>query len=95
MRSAHSFARGRITALDVLGAELLTMKVRPTSRLRNATVLELRLPDPSVIALLVRDGPAFVPQLDRRIEADDELLIVTATKAREHVKIDPLGVGGW
>jgi len=69
--------------LDVLGAELLTMKVRPNSRLHNVTVLELRLPDPAVITLIIRDGRTFVPQPATRIEAGDELLIVTTTKARE------------
>jgi cell volume regulation protein A len=46
-------------------------------------VLELRLPDPSVITLIIRDGHPFVPQPETRIEAGDELLIVTTTKARE------------
>ncbi|HEY7054753.1 MAG TPA: potassium/proton antiporter [Mycobacterium sp.] len=69
--------------LDVLGAELLTMRVRPSSRLRNVSVLELRLPDPSVITLIIRGGHPFVPQLDTQFEAGDELLIVTTSKARE------------
>ena len=69
--------------LDVLGAELLTMTVRPSSRLRNVSVLELRLPDPSVITLIIRGGHAFVPQPETRIEAGDELLIVTTTRARD------------
>ena len=69
--------------LDVLGAELLTMTVRPSSGLRNVSVLELRLPDPSVITLIVRGGHAFVPQLDTHIQAGDELLIVTTSAARE------------
>jgi cell volume regulation protein A len=69
--------------LDVLGAELLTMTVRPASRLRNVTMLELRLPDPTVITLIIRGGHAFVPQPETRIEAGDELLIVTTTKARD------------
>ena len=47
--------------LDVLEAELLTMTVQPPSRLHNVTVLELRLPDPSVITLIIRDGHTFVP----------------------------------
>jgi cell volume regulation protein A len=68
--------------LDVLDAELLTMTVRPTSRLHNVTVLELRLPDPSVITLIIRDGHTFVPLPETRIEADDELLIVTTSKTR-------------
>ncbi len=69
--------------LDVLGAELLTMTVLPQSRLHNVTVLELRLPDPSVITLIIRDGHSFVPQPHTHIRTGDELLIVTTTKTRE------------
>ncbi|UNB53001.1 potassium/proton antiporter [Mycolicibacterium sp. YH-1] len=68
--------------LDVLDAELLTMTVQPTSRLHNVTILELRLPDPAVITLIIRDGHTFVPLPDTRIEAGDELLIVTTSKIR-------------
>jgi potassium/hydrogen antiporter len=68
--------------LDVLEAELLTMTVHAPSRLHNVTVLELRLPDPSVITLIIRDGHTFVPQPDTRIAIGDELLIVTTTKTR-------------
>ena len=68
--------------LDVLEAELLTMTVHAPSRLHNVTVLELRLPDPSVITLIIRDGHTFVPQPDTHIAIGDELLIVTTTKTR-------------
>ncbi|HEX2212845.1 MAG TPA: potassium/proton antiporter [Mycobacterium sp.] len=68
--------------LDVLDAELLTMTVQKPSRLHNVTVLELRLPDPSVITLIIRNGRTFVPQPDTRIAIGDELLIVTTTKTR-------------
>ena len=68
--------------LDVLEAELLTMTVHPMSRLNDVSVLELRLPDPSVITLIIRDGHTFVPQPETRIEVGDELLIVTTTKTR-------------
>ncbi|MGV0743390.1 potassium/proton antiporter [Mycolicibacterium sp. XJ870] len=68
--------------LDVLDAELLTMTVQPSSRLHNVTILELRLPDPSVITLIIRDGHTFVPLPDTRIETGDELLIVTTSKTR-------------
>ncbi|MCV7152910.1 potassium/proton antiporter [Mycolicibacterium pyrenivorans] len=69
--------------LDVLGAELMTMTVLPGSRLHNVTVLELRLPDPSVITLIIRDGQSFVPQPITRLEVGDELLIVTTSATRE------------
>jgi potassium/hydrogen antiporter len=68
--------------LDILEAELLTMTVLPTSRLHNVSVLELRLPEPSVITLIIRGGHTFVPQPETRIEAGDELLIVTPAKTR-------------
>lgn len=68
--------------LDVLEAELLTMTVSPPSRLHNVSVLELRLPDPSVITLIIRNGRTFVPQPRTRIQAGDELLIVTTPKTR-------------
>lgn len=68
--------------LDVLEAELLTMTVSPPSRLHNVSVLELRLPDPSVITLIIRKGRTFVPQPHTRIQAGDELLIVTTPKTR-------------
>lgn len=68
--------------LDVLDAELLTMTVQPASRLHNVTVLELRLPDPSVITLIIRNGRTFVPQPDTHIAVGDELLIVTTAKTR-------------
>jgi cell volume regulation protein A len=69
--------------LDVLGAELMTMRVRPGSRLHNVTVLELRLPDPSVITLIIRAGQSFVPQPMTRLQIDDELLIVTTSVTRD------------
>ncbi|TDZ96708.1 K(+)/H(+) antiporter NhaP [Mycobacteroides salmoniphilum] len=68
--------------LDVLDAELLTMKVQPGSRLCNVTILELRLPDPAVVTLIIRQGTTFVPLPDTRIESDDELMIVTTSKTR-------------
>ncbi|ODQ88463.1 potassium/proton antiporter [Mycolicibacterium flavescens] len=68
--------------LDVLDAELLTMTVQAPSRLHNVTVLELRLPDPSVITLIIRNGRTFVPQPDTRIAIGDELLIVTTSATR-------------
>lgn len=68
--------------LDVLDAELLTLTVQPSSQLHNVTVVELRLPDPAVITLIIRHGHTFVPLPDTRIEVGDDLLIVTTSKTR-------------
>jgi potassium/hydrogen antiporter len=69
--------------LDVLDAELLTMTVPASSGLHAVSVIELRLPDPSVLTLIIRDGHSFVPSPDTRLETGDELLIVTTRKRRE------------
>jgi cell volume regulation protein A len=45
-------------------------------------IMELRLPDPSVITLIIRGGHTFVPQPETRIAVGDELLIVTTSKTR-------------
>ncbi len=68
--------------LDMLDAELLTMTVQAPSRLHNVAIFELRLPDPAVITLIIRDGHTFVPIPDTRIETGDELMIVTTSKSR-------------
>ena len=68
--------------LDMLDAELLTMTVQAPSQLHNVTIFELRLPDPAVITLIIRDGHTFVPIPDTRIEPGDELMIVTTSKTR-------------
>ncbi|MGH3450421.1 MAG: potassium/proton antiporter [Haloechinothrix sp.] len=69
--------------LDVLDAELLTITIPENSRLHHVAIFELRLPDPSVISLIIRDGHGFVPGPDARLKAADELLIVTTNAQRD------------
>jgi cell volume regulation protein A len=45
--------------------------------------VELRLPDPSVITLIIRDGRTFVPNADTQLRFGDELLVVTTRTQRE------------
>ncbi len=72
--------------LDVLDAELLTMTVPAHSGLHSVSVLELRLPDPSVINLIIREGHTFVPTPDTQLRAGDELLIVTTRLSRDRAE---------
>ncbi len=72
--------------LDVLDAELLTMTIPPESHLRSVSVLELRLPDPAVITLIIRDGHSFVPTDDTTLHTADEILIVTTRAQRERTE---------
>jgi cell volume regulation protein A len=69
--------------LDVLDAELLTMTVDPGSQLIGVMVLELRLPDPAVISLIIRAGRTIVPDADTKLKPGDEMLIVTTRRRRE------------
>jgi cell volume regulation protein A len=69
--------------LDVLDAELLTMTVPRDSELNGVSVVELRLPEPSVITLVIRDGHTFVPDPDTALRVGDEVLVVTTRLSRE------------
>lgn len=69
--------------LDVLDAELLAMTVPPGSSLNSVSILELRLPRPSMITMIIRDGHTFVPGDETALRAGDELLIVTTRTQRD------------
>jgi cell volume regulation protein A len=69
--------------LDALDGELLTTTVAPGSRLHSVSVTELRLPDPGVISLIIREGRTFVPSAETQLMVGDELLIVTTRTKRE------------
>ncbi len=69
--------------LDVLDAELLTMTIPAGSHLHSVSIMELRLPDPSVVTLVIRDGRTFVPTEDTQLKSGDELLIVTTRTRRD------------
>jgi cell volume regulation protein A len=47
------------------------------------TVLELQLPAPSVITLVIRDERTIVPGRDTQLKTGDEMLIVTTRTLRE------------
>jgi cell volume regulation protein A len=69
--------------LDVLDAELLTTTITADSRLSSVSLLELRLPDPAVVTLIIRSGHIFVPTDETHLQPDDELLIITTREQRD------------
>ena len=69
--------------LDVLDAELLSMSVPPDSAMHAVTVRELRLPEPGVVTLIIRDRHTFVPSPETGIKTGDELFIVTTVAQRQ------------
>jgi cell volume regulation protein A len=72
--------------LDVLDAELITMTIPPGSRLHSTSILELDLPTPSVVTLVIRNGKTFVPGRDTQLRTGDELLIVTTRSGRDRTE---------
>ncbi|MFD5164117.1 potassium/proton antiporter [Streptomyces hawaiiensis] len=69
--------------LDVLDADLLTATIPQGSRLHGVAVFELRLPTPTVVTLIIRDGTTLVPDRDTVLRAGDELLLITTPDTRE------------
>jgi cell volume regulation protein A len=60
----------------------LTVTVAPKSRLHTVSIIELRLPEPSVVTLIIRGERTFVPDADTQLYAGDELLVVTTRTRR-------------
>jgi cell volume regulation protein A len=69
--------------LDVHDAELLAMTIPPDSLLGSVSILELRLPKPSVVTMILRGEETFVPSADTQLRAGDEILIVTTRTQRD------------
>jgi cell volume regulation protein A len=68
--------------LDVLGAELLQVRIQPGSRLHGVYLAELRLPVGAQVSLVVRDGKGFTPNGSSRLQEHDELLVVATEQSR-------------
>ncbi|SBT93086.1 potassium/proton antiporter, CPA1 family [Streptomyces sp. DI166] len=82
--------------LDVLDADLLTVAIPKGSRLHGVAVFELRLPPPTVVTLIVRDGTTLVPDRDTMLRAGDELLLITTPDTHEAAerRLRAVGRGG-
>lgn len=69
--------------LDTLHADLLTVSIPAGSRLQGVAIFELRLPPPTAVTLIIRDGTTIVPGHDTVLRAGDELLLITTPKVRQ------------
>jgi potassium/hydrogen antiporter len=69
--------------LDAVEAEVLTVAIAKGSGLAGLRLFELRLPDGSEIAGVVRGDALFVPAQGDRLRSGDQLLIVTHPSRRE------------
>jgi cell volume regulation protein A len=71
-----------VAPLDKISADLLQVKIPAKSRLVGVEVMELRLPKDTVVSLIIRQERPFYPDGRERIQAGDELLIVTPEDQR-------------
>jgi cell volume regulation protein A len=68
--------------LGALDADVMLIRVGPTSRLHGVELFELRLPEGSNITLVIRDGRTFVPGPRTALRHGDDLILVTAAAVR-------------
>ncbi len=69
--------------LGALDAEVLEVRIGPSSQLHGVALFELRLPPGANVTLVVRDGTAAVPEPTTVLRHGDALLVVAAAAARE------------
>ena len=69
--------------LGAFSAEVLQVRIGPTSRMHGVEVFELRLPAGADVTLVVRDGEAFVPDRRTSLRRGDDLLVVASAAARD------------
>jgi cell volume regulation protein A len=65
-----------------IGADLLQVRVPPSSLLHGVYLAELRLPVGATVSLVVREGAGFTPQGTTRLQEGDQLLVVTTAGGR-------------
>jgi potassium/hydrogen antiporter len=85
-----------VAPLDRISADLLQVRIPVGSRLSGVEVGELRLPEHTVVSLIIRDDQPFFPSGRERIKVGDELLIVTPEAQREATeqRLREVGRGG-
>jgi cell volume regulation protein A len=69
--------------LEQIAADLLEVRITQDSRLHGVEIGELRLPEGASVALIVRGGASFTPDLRTALKRGDEVLVVTPRRARE------------
>ncbi len=82
--------------LERIDADLLQVTISPKSLMHGVEVGELRLPQGSSVALIVRDGKTMVPERRTVLRRGDDVLVVTPRKDREATeqRLRAVSVGG-
>jgi cell volume regulation protein A len=69
--------------LGALDADVIHVRIGPSSRLHGTEIFELRMPARANITLVVRDGKAFVPGPTTVLRHGDDLIVVAAGSVRD------------
>jgi potassium/hydrogen antiporter len=72
-----------VAPLERVAADLLQVTISPVSQLHGVEVGELRLPEGSLVSMVVRDGRTIVPERRTVLRRGDDLLVVTPRGLRE------------
>ncbi|MBO0847222.1 MAG: cation:proton antiporter, partial [Nocardioides sp.] len=72
-----------VAPLERVAADLLQVTISPVSQLHGVEVGELRLPEGSLVSMVVREGTPFVPERRTVLRRGDDLLVVTPRGLRE------------
>jgi cell volume regulation protein A len=72
-----------VAPLERVAADMLQVTISPVSRLHGVEVGELRLPEGSLVSMVVRDGHAIVPDRRMVLRRGDDMLVVTPRGQRE------------
>ncbi|SDR71834.1 potassium/proton antiporter, CPA1 family [Friedmanniella luteola] len=93
---AASDVEVEVAPLDRISADLMQVRIPEGSRLAGVEIGELRLPQHTVVTLIIRGSQPFNPAPRERIRVGDELLVVTPTAQREVTedRLRAIGRGG-
>ena len=72
--------------LGALAADVVHVRIGPTSRLHGVELFELRLPADANVTLVVRDGAGFVPSPRTTLRHGDDLIVVAAAPVRREAE---------
>jgi trk system potassium uptake protein TrkA len=86
LRHVRRGAVGQVYPLGDGFAEVLELRALAGSRLVSAPLGELRLPEGVLVAAILRDGEAWLPDAGARVAPGDEVIAVVARGAREQAE---------
>jgi trk system potassium uptake protein TrkA len=67
--------------LQGIDAEVIELRIPETSRVIKRQLKDLDLPDGSLVAAVIRDREAFVPNGESRLQGNDRVILFALPKA--------------